>query len=189
MNNFKATNIQTLSFNGMEPLTDIVFYIIHQNFKENKIMWRDFEPIKLDSCRYITDFGIELLNEVIGEKNIITPETCCGCEKLFKTLHVYENDIFTSKTFTKCFHNDQISLKTFKLLIINDTDINMISFLRSNDLVKRDMSKFIYDFDSIQTYQEKEMSKKVAKKASAAVVKEFNLNVFEVNKVSLTLTK
>ena len=125
---------------------------MNKHLKGNQTMWKDMDSINLDSCRYITDFGIELLNDMLEKKITIQKENCCGCEKLFKSFYTdtnEKNDIFMSKLFTKCNDND-LSLKTFKLLIINDTEINLTSYLRNQTFEMHDMNRFVYSYETVE---------------------------------------
>ena len=161
---------------------------MNKHLKGNKVMWKDMDSVNLDSCRYITDFGIEMLNDVLEKKIRIQNEYCCGCEKLFKTLYTdtnEKNDIFTSTKFTKS-NDSELPLKSYKLLIINDTDTNLISYLRNQTNEKHDMNKFIYSFGNveIEIADKREEQRKTKKREAPRVApRVFNVNIIEANKV------
>ena len=74
-------------------------------------------------------------------------------------------------------------MRTYKLLIINDTDVNMISFIRSNNKENHELGKLVYAYEAIDITIDKE-EKALAKKTSASKPVDFRLNVIEVKRVS-----
>ena len=170
----------------MEQVTDLVYFIIYKHFKGNNKMWKDFDGIKLDSCRYITDFGIQLLNEAIEKKIILKRINCCGCEKLFKSLYTdtnEKNDIFTSTKFTQSAEYE-VLLNSYKLLIINDTSVNLISNLKYNKFEKYELNGFMYNYENIYVEMTTEKDRKFkSKKEARPKSTSFNIATIEVNKV------
>lgn len=90
------THIKTMKFDGIECLTDMVFYLMYR-YHSNDPIWSTLTHITLDSCKYVTDFGIELITKASGKKNLVVPETSTGCPKIFTEFYGdYErNDILT----------------------------------------------------------------------------------------------
>jgi hypothetical protein len=176
----------------MESVTDLAFFVMHKHLKGNKAMWQEMDSINLDSCRYITDFGIEMLNDMLDKKIFLQTDFCCGCEKIFKSFFSdtnEKNDIFTSKKFTKC-SDTELPLKNFKLLIVNDTEINLTSYLRNQTFETHDANRFCYSYEKIEIEmldRKDERRIKAKKKESRPASSIYNINVIEVNKVRYIL--
>jgi hypothetical protein len=98
MKSLKSSNtcIKTMKFDGMECLTDMAFYLFYRYFSHDS-MWSTLSHITLDSCRYITDFGIELLTKASGKKNLVNPDISTGCSNIFSEFYcdIEKNDILT----------------------------------------------------------------------------------------------
>ncbi|RNA35088.1 hypothetical protein BpHYR1_034678 [Brachionus plicatilis] len=83
--------IKYLNFDSIDCLTDSVFYIFYKYFNINE-MWKILEKITLDSCRYITDFGIDLM--------------CSGCVNIFNHFyHTKSKDLFQNENFGSYYCN------------------------------------------------------------------------------------
>jgi hypothetical protein len=141
--------IRSITFDGVEVLTDAVFYIFYRYFRNE--MWLNLEEVSLDGCRYVTDFGIELLAYATNKTNLIDSKMCCGCKKINKYLYDQVNlnyrhtDIFLSEKFNKCLINgtEKVLLNTYKVLISNDTNLNMINYIQ-NKTVKNEKEIIAY---------------------------------------------
>lgn len=147
----KKVFVKTLTFNGIEPLTDMALYVIYLFFYDDPI-WKNLMYANFDSCRYITDFGVELLYEATGKNSLTRPHKCSGCTKMFKTLWSTKKakDIFLNSTFVKTLDNaEETFFKTFKFLIINTSEFNVIKFLKNGDITKRS-SRFIFEYERIK---------------------------------------
>lgn len=142
--------IKNLNFNSIDCLTDVVFYIFYKYFND-KEMWKNLERVTLDSCRYITDFGIQLLYEATGKKRLIDPSTSAGCNKIFNYFYYpkIEEDIFLNKRFNNWdlkASEQKIELNNYKILIFNDTKLSLTQFLKSKILKKKN---FFIDYSQL----------------------------------------
>ena len=94
-------------------------------------MWLTLEAVSLDSCRYVTDFGLELLSYASGKPKLIN-ELPNGCERIFK--YAYDEfrldnsyrDLFSfpnklNKLITTQ-KDKEAPINSFKVLIINKTN-------------------------------------------------------------------
>jgi hypothetical protein len=124
----------------MECLTDTVFYVLYKYFK-NDAIFSDLESLNLDTCRYLTDFGLELLIRTIGNNmNLVREKASRGCENIRK--HFYtpfsfestELDIFQSDKFSKFSKNDQVEYNSYKVYILNDTKLCLSKFVKSKEI-------------------------------------------------------
>ncbi|CAF1023823.1 unnamed protein product [Brachionus calyciflorus] len=154
--------IKNLNFNSIVCLTDAVFYIFLKFFN-NKELWLNLDRVTLDSCRYITDFGIRLLNEATGKKMLIDESSSSGCKRINSYFYpTIEDDIFLSEKFNnldmKDENDDKIELNSYKVTIINETNSSLVNFLTNNSFENKKLS---YDFTQINT-------------------KKLNFNIFEV---------
>ena len=102
----------------------------------------------MDSCRYITDFGIEILNEatVSNNKNqnkiitnLINKRTCAGCSKILKYFHSNEEkiDLFGLNSFNKTIESPDPKLKSTAL------PLNIMKILVLNDTINFKLTKYI----------------------------------------------
>jgi hypothetical protein len=162
--------IKSLSFNGIECLTDMAIYLIYKY-----VDFRFLETITLDACRYITDFGISLLrNSQNMEKNLVLSEAdCCGCTKLIKSIHKADDkdDLFLTTKFTKCSKRDtEIILRNYKILVYNLTQFNMTHLIVNNILAYKE--SFVFNY-----------GKTKLKLQAISSAKEFNLNIIEIDSV------
>ena len=150
-------DLKKISFNGLQVLTDAALYLLYKYKRhESADQWSHLESISLDSCPYITDFGIELIAMATQRPNLIKPNESCGCKNLFKYLHMEVpldgrvNDIFQSHSFTKCFEQAQMQqsmnlslsenkiqpnalpLNAYKMVILNSSmsEISVLNYLR-----------------------------------------------------------
>ena len=143
-------------------------------------MWKSFDSLQLAACRYVTDFGVELMSQVCNKKDIVTIKNCAGCPKLFRSLYMNDkiNDIFMSSTFTKILKpENQRTLKSYKLVILNDTDINMLQVLMSQELEKRSANEvFLLEYEQVTLSHSK-------KKESSDSENDFLINAYEISTV------
>lgn len=142
-----------------------MFYIIYKYFKDQAkpneetiegkkaSFWADLESISINGCRYVTDFGLELLYRAMSpssRKNLqLDRNKCLGCKKL---LYFTMNGVDLSD-FTYCdvlslsslsHANDQTTnvrsspsstqLYTFKLIILNDTKLDLVNYLLNKEV-------------------------------------------------------
>jgi hypothetical protein len=132
----------------MECLTDTVLYTIYKYFKRDPL-FMDLNNVNLDSCRYLTDFGVELLIRATGKENLVYERTSSGCVNILKHFHapfsfeLTQLDIFQSDKFSKFTQNDQIEYNSYKIYILNDTKFNLSQFIKSKEIQS---SRKIIDF-------------------------------------------
>jgi hypothetical protein len=163
-----------ISFDGVESTTDLVFYLFYKYFKKSDI-WSKLKTVTLDSCRYVTDFGIELLYEAVGRTNLIDKRTCAGCTKIYKYFHFNEpkqsrKDLFSFTSFTKTNELDVPNttvINTCKVFILNDANFEFIKYIETKSFVK---NKLIVDYSQYKF-------EKLAN--DATTVNEFKYNLFE----------
>lgn len=127
--------IKYLGFDGIEAITDTVFYIFYKYFNDVSL-WSELERVSIDSCRYLTDFGVELLSRATFKSNLINKKTSTGCNRIFSSFYINEsNDVFQSDLFTKLNISDEknkrVDLNIFKVLILNETKFNTSKFIQS----------------------------------------------------------
>lgn len=182
----KGSVIEEMQFDGIESLTDSVFYIMYKYFSEPDI-WANLRRIILNTCRYVTDFGLELLSRCVCKNvsDLIDPNKLFGCTQLFNYIHgTIESgnfsiqDIFTADTFNGLslqkdepnFNKDKYLNNIFKCVIVNESSLDLISFLKNGREVTRDSKlPVVLNFDQI----------------SFGNVENRMFNVFEINSVSL----
>ncbi len=119
-------------------------YIFYKYFKQES-QW-NLESIRLDGCRFVTDFGVELISYATRKQNLISKNFCCGCKKIIKYINQpvrldYKNeDLFLSDTFNKCNNSSsekaKVLLNTYKIMILNDTEFNMTTFIEHKKSTK-----------------------------------------------------
>jgi hypothetical protein len=116
MKSLKSSNtpIKSMKFDGIECLTDMAFYLMYRYYSRDPI-WSTLSHITLDSCRYITDFGIELLAKASGKKNLVSPETSTGCSKIFSEFY---SDFERNDLLTRYLQAEISTLIGFKLTCI-----------------------------------------------------------------------
>ena len=120
-------------------------YIFYKYFKQ-ETKWDVLESIRLDGCRHVTDFGIELISYATQKQNLINKNFCCGCKKITKytnqpvRLDFTNEDLFLSDTFNKCNNSSsekaKVLLNTYKIMILNDTEFNMTTFIEQKKSTK-----------------------------------------------------
>ena len=106
-------------------------------------IWAFLEFVTLDSCRYVTDFGIEMLCMATGKKRLINSSTCSGCTNIFIYLHdevklnFQQSDLLTVPSFM-CLTEvnksgvDAVPINECKILVLNTTEnFNFIHFLEN----------------------------------------------------------
>lgn len=139
--------VKSLDFDSIECLTDAAFYLFYKYFNKNDI-WKILDNIKLESCRYITDFGIDLINEASGKDKLIDSEECIGCTNIFDHFYKSEkNDIFHNNNFSYLDLNEPLSdLNTFKILVLNCTNDSFVGLLAKKKIVPK---FFNFEFEKI----------------------------------------
>jgi len=167
---FEKSNTQKklfvlISFDGVESTTDLVLYLFYRYFK-NSDLWSKLKTVTLDSCRYITDFGIEILNEAVSNShksqnkitNLINKRTCAGCSKILKYFHSIEEkiDLFGLNSFTKTIESPDPKLKSsalplniMKILVLNDTiNFKLTKYIETKQIFnnKETKTKSIFDY-------------------------------------------
>ena len=135
--------IRILEFDGAEATTDLVFYIIFRYFGSSDLL-SSLQCISINSCRYVTDFGLELL--FLAANKPIEACSPIGCNKLIKYNHQQimldplNKDLFSMPSFNKLdeknLTDDESNLNTCKLLILNDCNINLTSFIHKKSIVQ-----------------------------------------------------
>jgi hypothetical protein len=118
-------------------------YVFYKYFKD-EIQWKSLESIHLDGCRYVTDFGVELISYATQKQNLL--KSSCGCKKIIKyanqsvRLDFKNEDLFLSDIFNKCNNSstekNKIILNTYKILILNNTEFNMTRFFENKKATK-----------------------------------------------------
>lgn len=142
--------VRSFVFEGIEPLTDLFFYILNKHYSGHE-MWSLFEAVNIDSCRYITDFGIELLATASRKPRFLEISSTNGCQRLFKYLHLYvdigpgfsSQDLFQSKHFTQCTPLDTPAssfFSSYKICIQNETSLRILNTIDSSQEKKSLMS-------------------------------------------------
>ena len=144
----KNRDIETIYFDGIEVITDTVLYVFYKYFKEDS-MWKPLESIRLDGCRYVTDFGVELISHATNKESLLKPGTFSGCKKIVKYAHVpcaaalnvkHRGDMFLCDSFNKCANSSSTSAKcllnAYKIFILNNTELNLTHFLEHKKVVK-----------------------------------------------------
>ena len=145
-------------------------------------MWKSFESVQLAACRYVTDFGVELMSQVCNKKNIVTIKNCAGCPKIFTSLYMNDdvNDIFMNSDFTKILKpENKRTLNSYKLVILNDTNINMIKLLNSQRIEKRPDDVFLLEYEQIVLSQPQNKKKETSNDSQ----NDFVLNAYEISTV------
>lgn len=139
--------IKSLDFDSIKSLTDSAFYIFYKYFNKND-MWKILDNIKLESCRYITDFGIDLMNEASGKDNLIHSKLCLGCTNIFD--HFYKTDktdVFQNKNFSYLDLNEPLSdMNTYKILVLNCANDSFVGLLTEKKIAPK---VFNFDFEKI----------------------------------------
>ena len=144
----KKRIVNTISFYGMECLTDTVIYILYKYYK-NDAIFSYLNSVNLDTCRYVTDFGVELLTRTTGRDNLVRESTSRGCEKIVNhfytpfSFELIELDIFKSNKFSKFNQNDHVEYNSYKVYILNDTKLCLSKFIKSKEVqLNRNLIEF-----------------------------------------------
>ena len=170
----KNKSVKSFIFDGIESLTDIVFYILYKFYKNHSI-WNNLESIGIDTCRYITDFGIELLSNATQKTKLV--KNLNGCNRIFKYLNDdvrldhTTNDLFLSKQFNKLNVKDSeaVKLNSYKIIILNDSNILLL-----NQFFSKSESNSITN--TLINYGQKKLIRKSSNE-------DITLNLFEINSV------
>ena len=122
-------------------------YVFYKYFKKQS-MWNFLKSLSLDGCRYLTDFGIELISYASNKEDLVNPLKSCGCKKIVKyvnhrvRLDFRNEDLFLSDRFNKSNNSCSIkedratTLNTYKVLILNNTEVNFTNFIEKKKLNK-----------------------------------------------------
>ena len=107
-------------------------------------MLKSINSLKLDSCRYVTDFGIELAAQAFGNYSLVQRKSSIGCDGLVKYVHhsvpanLVSQDIFKSSSFNKLEHvnadeidSNAVELNVCKMVILNHGDVNLTKFIQN----------------------------------------------------------
>lgn len=169
-----------ISFDGLECTNDLVFYIMYKYFK-NSDLWCKLKTVTLDACRYVTDFGVEILYEAVGRTALLDRRTSTGCKKLLKYLHLYEEkhknekDLFLLPSFSKLNEQEETNaINTCKVLVLNDTNFRFVKYVQEKIFQK---AKSTVDYFEFKFY----MSKHVK---DGGILEAFKLNLVEIDSVS-----
>lgn len=196
-------------FDGVEVLTDAAIYVFYKqinssndNNNNNNQLWKSIKKLSFNQCRYITDFSIDLLTNAIDYQSIAFNDCFNCCPKLLKykyhdssTTVTETTDLFLNKIFTKCLTStDELISNKFKMLILNETSVNVIESLKTNNIVKFENlndSTILYKYENLNLSITKESkvnvpSKKASKVSITSSVKQFELNTIETNQVKKT---
>ena len=147
MDNLKDSKkeLHSLIFDGIEVTTDIVFYLFYLYYKHSSCeLWSHLKSVSLASCRYVTDFGIDLLHKSTGKTNLLNPRKISGCNKLFRYSYLpidsEQKDIFLHDWFNKCAWPDaqRLEFNAHKVYICNDTKYDLSKFISNNELKRKD---------------------------------------------------
>jgi len=141
--------LHSLVFDGIEVTTDLVFYLIYLYYKHTSCeLWSHLKTVSLASCRYVTDFGIELLQKSTGKMNLLNARKISGCKKLFRywysPIDSDQRDIFLHDRFNKCAwpNAQKLEFNTHKVYICNDTKFDLCKFISNNELKRKDAILF-----------------------------------------------
>jgi hypothetical protein len=177
--------VSSIIFEGLESVTDLAFYLLYKYYKHSP-MWSIIEYVTLDSCRYVTDFGLELLSHATNKPSLTSNSTTNGCSSLFKyKYHSVQldrgyKDLFSCPIFTKLAIDqaEAASLDSYKVVVINETRLDVVSLLEpAKKRAKQSDTKKLFSFCQISLPKNHEHSGPVVPK------EQFVLNVFEVDSV------
>ena len=169
-------SISILEFDGAEATTDLVFYIIYRYFSNSDLL-SSLQCISINSCRYVTDFGLELLALAVNKP--IEACSAIGCNKLIKYKHQQimldplNKDLFSMPSFNKLYEksltDDENHLNTCKILILNNGNINLTKFIQKKEII---YEKPIVNYAQVKL-----------KNGNVQFETEYTLNVFEIDMV------
>jgi hypothetical protein len=137
----KNRKINILSFNGIECLTDTVFYILYKHFRHDEI-FSELSSVTLDTCRYVTDLGIELIDQTTGKRDRIRENTSRGCDNIKYYFHAQNVgneeekgpiDLCRTKRFVRS-SSDRIEFSSYKVFILNETKLNLSKFIQKKEV-------------------------------------------------------
>ena len=103
------TKLKKMIFDGIEVTTDLIFYIIYKYYKGHDVI-SELCQVSIHACRYVTDFGIELISYATNKSLVVENKKAIGCANLLKykyhevQLDFQPIDIFTSPLFNKLAH-------------------------------------------------------------------------------------
>ena len=136
-----------MRFDGLEVTTALVFYILYKYNKDADVL-KGLELVNIDSCRFVTDFGLELLAYATSKSQLVKSTNCLGCTKLLKykyqevQLDMSVADLFTASSFNSVFDNSeensssQQALNACKIHVLNATEISLVKFMQNKLVVK-----------------------------------------------------
>jgi hypothetical protein len=150
-------------------------------------MWTMLEEMTLDSCRYLTDFGVELLVHATEKPSLINQSNTHGCRNLFKYRHhgvqmdrSYK-DLFSCPSFTKLAipQAEASPLNSYKVFIVNNTQLDISHSIaqKSDSKEKFKPQKRLFNFSQINIIKDEQ------KTSDNSVKEHLTLNVFEVDSV------
>lgn len=162
---------------------------MHKYFS-NEAHWLKLRRVILNTSRYVTDFGLELLSRCVHKNasDLVDATKLYGCVQLFNFLHgsvdpetYLLRDVFKSDSFNGLhmhtnepnFENSKFESNYFKLVIANESSIDVAHFLKSGQCRKSRESKsspILFDFNQICFDKNKNTNSRV-------------FNVFQINSV------
>lgn len=130
--------IEEVIFNGIEAVTDAVFYVLYKYFSSCTRTWSKLKSLSMQSCRYITDFGLELFSLAVGQNasSLLDVNRLHGCSRLLTHLHLpFSKDIFDSESFNGTYlDKNKLEHNLFKVTIINESALNLIHFIKTKEV-------------------------------------------------------
>ncbi len=185
--NSKGKSINSILFEGIEVVTDLVFYLFYKYYKGSH-MWSMIEEVTLDSCRFLSDFGLELLVHATEKPALVSHSNTNGCKNVLKyryhgvQLDRSFKDLFSCPSFTKLAipNAESMPLNSYKVIVINETrfDITHSISQKSDSKEKQKPQKRLFDYSQIHVGRDEQTSSSKEQKD------QLTLNVFEVDSVN-----
>lgn len=180
-----------MRFDGVEVTTDLVFYVLYRFYRQSGIL-SELASVNIDSCRFVTDFGVELLSYAANRPLLVKKRHCIGCSEIYKykyqdvELDMSVKDIFAAPLFNHLQdvkreaggraedQDNSVALNVCKIEILNGAKLSLTKFMQ-NGLVIRESTPII-SYGLVRLEDERGQDQPA-----------YKFNVVEINAVSCSL--
>lgn len=154
-----------MRFDGVEVTTDLVFYVLCRFYRESGIL-SELASVNIDSCRFVTDFGVELLSYAANKPLLVKKRHCIGCSRIYKykyqdvELDMSVKDIFAAPLFnhlqdvkTAEDQDDSVALNVCKIEILNGAKLSLTKFMQNRLLMRESTPIISYGLVRLEDYK------------------------------------
>lgn len=177
-----------MRFDGVEVTTDLVFYVLYRFYRESGML-SELATVNIDSCRFVTDFGIELLSYAANKPQLVKKSHCIGCSEIYKykyqdvELDLSIKDIFAAPLFNHLQdvrteagqqEDNAVELNVCKIEILNGAKLSLTKFMQNQLVIRESAAIISYGQVRLDAGKDQDGHDKAA----------YKYNVVEINAVS-----